>query len=127
MKRGDMIIAIVLAAAAVWLAFLLFAPGKEEPAGNYAKVMVEGKLYKMLALTEEEQQLKIETKRGLNILRVSKGGIEMIEADCSDQLCRGFGHIHRAREVIVCLPNRVVVEIVGNADDDGGGPDAVVF
>ena len=38
----------------------------------------------------------------------------MTRADCPDQLCIHQGPIHIQGETIVCLPNRVVVEITGN-------------
>lgn len=35
----------------------------------------------------------------------------MIEADCPDKLCVHQGYISRVGEVLVCIPNKVVVEI----------------
>ncbi len=125
MKRGDIVLIVLLVAAAGWFAVSLFTGDHEAGTGAYARIMVDGEHYDTVALTQEVQQIEIRTKRGLNILRVYDGGIEMIEADCPDQLCKTFGHIHRGNETIVCLPNRVFVEIIAE-DDEGEGLDAVV-
>jgi hypothetical protein len=125
MKRGDIVIALLLLLAVVWFAFSLFTSDSDSHAGAYAKIMVDGELFDTITLTDEVQQIEIKTNRGFNLLRVSNGGIEMIEADCPDQLCIGFGHIHKDNEKIVCLPNRVFVEIVDDIGE-GEGLDAIV-
>ncbi len=125
MKRGDIALIVLLVVAVAWFTIPLFTDDKTASEGAYAKIMVDGEHYDTIALTDEVQQIEIQTKRGLNILRVSHGGIEMIEADCPDQLCLTFGHIHRGNETIVCLPNRVFVEIIDDSDE-GEGLDAIV-
>ena len=44
----------------------------------------------------------------------------MTDADCPDKLCVKTGRISKTGETIVCLPHRVVVEIIGAAADDSG-------
>ncbi len=119
MKRGDIWIAIILTASIVWFA-ASFLWNSGEPTGvAYADIMVEGKHYDTVLLTEEEQLIEIKTSHGLNLLKVHDHGIEMIEADCPDQICVGFGHIHKLNEKIVCLPNRIFVEIIGADNEEG--------
>ena len=58
---------------------------------------------------------------------VASDGIQalaMIEADCPDEVCILMGEKHKLGETIVCLPNRVMVEIVGDAGE-GADADAV--
>ena len=40
----------------------------------------------------------------------------MTEADCPDQLCVHQRAISKQKQTIVCLPNRVVVEVIGGED-----------
>ena len=43
----------------------------------------------------------------------------MVESDCKDQICIHMGHITRAGESIICLPNRLIISLVNaNADND---------
>ncbi|MNJ75300.1 hypothetical protein D3C77_723710 [compost metagenome] len=78
-----------------------------------------------MELTEEEQIIEIETEDGLNILKVHDYGIEMIEADCPDQLCLTFGFVKRNGGTIVCLPHKMIVEIEGDSGE-GDDVDAIV-
>ena len=42
----------------------------------------------------------------------------MKEADCPDHLCMKQGEISHKGETIVCLPNRVVIEVESNQDSE---------
>ena len=42
----------------------------------------------------------------------------MIEADCPDQLCVHQKAISKDRETIVCLPNKVVVEVKSKTESE---------
>jgi hypothetical protein len=126
MKKGDIVIAAVLLVSIAGFAFNLFMNKDETATGSYAEITVDGEHYRTVALTEEVQEVEIQTKRGYNLLQISEHGIEMINADCPDKLCIGFGHIHTKGSHIVCLPNRIFVEITGAAGGDGDGLDAVV-
>ncbi|MFD1775941.1 NusG domain II-containing protein [Paenibacillus rhizophilus] len=118
MKRADMLlVAVVLIAA---LAFLVpryigtDAKGKE----LVANITVDGKHYRTVKLTKEEQTIDIRTERGYNILKVHDYGIEMYDADCPDKVCLGFGFISLPKQTIVCLPHRVLVEIASQTGED---------
>jgi len=127
MKKGDigLIAAVLLVAAAFYFVPGLFARGPEPAGGKaYAKITVDGKPYRLVELNDRVQEVAIQTERGNNILKVHDFGIEMIEANCPDRICITFGFNDRIGKTIVCLPNRVLVEIVG-PPGEGGGPDAV--
>ncbi|MBE6014333.1 MAG: NusG domain II-containing protein [Lachnospiraceae bacterium] len=52
------------------------------------------------------------TDKGYNILKVSGESATMIKAGCPDLLCVHQADIAHTGDQIVCLPNKVVVEIV---------------
>lgn len=55
---------------------------------------------------------------GTNVLAIEDGKAYMKEASCPGyQDCVEMGKISRVGETIVCLPNKVVVEIVGEGDE----------
>ncbi|MBQ7327325.1 MAG: NusG domain II-containing protein [Clostridia bacterium] len=55
---------------------------------------------------------------GTNVLAIEDGKAYMKEASCPGyQDCVETGKISRVGETIVCLPNKVVVEIVGEGDE----------
>ncbi len=67
----------------------------------------------------EDQKIPIENSHGkvTNVLEIKNGKAKMVEADCPDGLCLHQKAISLKNENIVCLPNRVVVTVMG---DDGG-------
>ncbi|MDT3428315.1 hypothetical protein J2Z22_003907 [Paenibacillus forsythiae] len=122
MKRADMLlISVILIAALAFLAPRYFsgndAKGKDGQE-LVANIAVDGKHYRTVKLTKEEQTIDIRTEHGYNILKVHDYGVEMYEADCPDQVCLGFGFITRPKQTIVCLPHRVLVEIASEAGED---------
>lgn len=124
MKRGDMAIAALILIALAWFAYSTLGKNNDHEEAAYASIYVNGEHYDEVMLTAEEYEFEIKTERGYNRLKVSEYGIEMVEADCPDQICIGFGHVHSTNENIVCLPNRVFIEIHGS--DDAEGVDAIV-
>ena len=43
---------------------------------------------------------------------IKDGTVKMSQADCPDKLCVKNRNIHYNHETIVCLPNKVVLEIM---------------
>lgn len=56
-------------------------------------------------------QFRVETAVGYNTIEVRPGAIEIIEADCPDQICVHQGAIDDGIEPIVCLPHKLVIRI----------------
>ena len=108
--RNDIILAAVFAAAAVILAVIFFlVPGKRQ--GNTLVITIDGQEYGRYSLSKE-QTINIETERGINTVVIKDNAAHMEEADCPDSYCIKMGKKSNAGETIVCLPHRLVVEIV---------------
>lgn len=108
-----MIIIIIVAAAA----FLLHNVLKDSSAGT-AVIKVNGKIEGTYPLNED-QEIKIND--GSNILRIRNGKAKMIEADCPDQLCVHQKAVSASGESIICLPNRVIVEVESKVNSELDG------
>ena len=110
MKKNDWIlVAVILVLAGV--GFLIYTSFGKQTAG-FVKITVDGEVYGTYSL-EKEQEIKI---NDTNYLMIKDGYADMIEADCPDQICVEHISISKNKETIVCLPNKVVVEIVGGED-----------
>ena len=55
---------------------------------------------------------------GTNTLVIEDGYAWLSEAECPDQICVHMGKIHLDGQLIVCLPNGVIVTVEGG--EDGG-------
>lgn len=110
-KKNDMILAggLLGAAAVLGLVFWQGYGGPREEAAVVVKV--DGAVYRECSLWEE-QTLTIETGSDqYNILEIRDGQADMTEASCPDRLCVEQKEISRQGEMLVCLPNKVTVEI----------------
>ena len=84
--------------------------------GEFAVVTVDGREVARYSLSDDRE----ETIRGIggeNKLVISNGKADVIEADCPDKVCVDHRSISNVGETIVCLPQKVVVKIVG--EDSG--------
>lgn len=87
---------------------------------KYILIQVDGKDYKKIFFGPEVigKKIPIETEFGYNLIEVGDGKVRVIEADCPDKLDVKQGYISNPGEVIVCLPNRLVIEIKGDSIDE---------
>lgn len=104
-----LILALLLAAAVL---YLLTRPGET---GRWAVVTVDGQEVGRYSLAEDRTVTIGEAD--YNVLEISGGGAAVVEANCGDHTCVRTGTVSRTGETIVCLPHRLVVEIVGGAAD----------
>ena len=54
---------------------------------------------------------------GTNKVRIESDGVYMENANCPDKLCVHQGRISKTGQSIICLPNKIIVEIVGKKPD----------
>lgn len=110
MKKRDWI-----AAAAILAVALVFgAAGRltAKPAQSL-RISVDGETYGIYGLGENREIEIGDT----NACRIQDGKVRMIEADCPDQICVHTAEISADGGTIVCLPNRIVLEIISDGTD----------
>lgn len=126
MKKKDIILAGAVIAAALVMYILIRVFSSES--GNEAVIRLDGEIYGTYDLNED-QTIEVVTDAGRNVVRIEDGEAFMEEADCPDGYCKNQGKISHLNETIVCLPHKLVVEVVSEADtsDDvsDGGFDAI--
>lgn len=117
MKKTEkfFIIAILLFSGLLWGGMSLFG------SRDYGSVCIEvdGEEFGTYSLAED-QIISIGT---FNTCEIKDGQISMIDASCPDHLCIKQGAIDSAGGMIVCLPNKVVIEGVKTDDSGTGSPE----
>ena len=82
-------------------------------------IEVDGDLYQEVKLEEGlNETIEVQTEFGRNIIQIDGKSVKVIEADCSDQLDVKQGSIYSAGQAIVCLPNRLTLELRSNLQDN---------
>ncbi|MBR5235984.1 MAG: NusG domain II-containing protein [Clostridia bacterium] len=119
MTRGDKIIFFLLIVGAILgllCTKLLFATGGD----SQVVVEVDGKLYGQYSLQEKNgKTIAINTEFGYNKIVIADGRVMVTESDCPDHVEIKAGAIEKNGEMLVCLPNRLVIRIEGRREVDG--------
>lgn len=124
MTKGDKITAVIIILIALAL-FIGINATQINSGKNYASIQIDGKEVEKITLGQSsKKQYTYETEYGLNIIEVDNEKVHMHEADCDDQICVRQGYIENSGEMIVCLPNRFIVEI---KNDKGNEFDAINY
>lgn len=57
------------------------------------------------------------------VFEIKDGSIAFIQSDCPDKVCVHTGFINKTGQTAVCLPNKIILKLVSDSQDDA--PDAV--
>ncbi len=118
MKRGDWAIAIVgiVVAMALYFGYDLL---QNHSAENYVVIKSEGTVVKTFPLDEDTDEIyHFKNDYGSNLIVIERGVVDVIEADCKNQICVNSASISEVGQSIICLPHRLSVEIVGGTAED---------
>ena len=99
---------VAAAALSIWLC----APRHDS--GQFARVRVNGEVVTTLDLRGGDVRREIS---GLTVC-VKDGCVSVSDASCPDRVCVESGEISRSGQAIVCVPNRVSIEVVGTSAVD---------
>ena len=99
MKKKDLILgAGIIVIALAMLLVMQLTRGEE---GNQIRVTLDGKIYGTYSLSKDQA--------------------DMEEANCPDGYCEEQGKISGHTQTIVCLPHKLVVEVLENESDQNSG------
>lgn len=114
--KGLIFVFVVLSAAC--LIYLAAMGLMNRDAQRYVSVQVNGKEVQHIPLdaSSDGKHFLIQSEFGRNVLSITGDAVEMFEASCPDQLCIRQGRIDKVGQMLVCLPNRTLVEIKGRTD-----------
>lgn len=132
-KRATALIAaLLIILCAVSLLWILYPEGRNHPGQYAADIFQNGTLIMSIPLTEDNasESFLVEGENGcVNEISIRSGSIGVISADCPDQLCVRQGFIRDSRLPVVCLPNRLVIQLRPLSDTAGDNAlsDAVAY
>ena len=106
-----LILALLLLAGGFWL--WRTATQRE---GSKVEITVDGEAYPSQSLAEDKVLLL--GTDGRCTLVIEDGVAYMASALCPDHVCIRRGKIRYDGETIVCLPNKVIVTVVGGEDNE---------
>ena len=119
MKIGDYIVLAI--SLLLVLTYGVFQYTYQE-AGKYAEISIGQETVKKVPLNENKNY----TLEGTSLtVSVCDGEIYVSASGCADHLCVKSGKISLVGKSIVCLPQRVIIRIVGDLDVDAVSGEAI--
>lgn len=117
LTKGDKILII----SVIIISFLSLGFIKNNNAGykeKYISIQVNGEEYKKIIFDKKiiGKTIPIKTEFGYNLIEIGDGEVWVVEASCPDELDVKQGKISKSGEIIVCLPNKLVIEIKGTEE-----------
>jgi len=107
---------LCLAAALIALSFV--AAWLFRTDGRVAVISQDGKELYRIELDDVDEGYEIEIGgRYENTVEIEHGRVRVSHATCPDRICVDMGWKSEGGSPIVCLPNRLVIEIEGGGDD----------
>ncbi|MCM1183629.1 MAG: NusG domain II-containing protein [Roseburia sp.] len=117
-KKDGILIACVIVIAAV-LALL-----RPRDAGKRLRITIDGAVYGEYMLSED-QTIELYSKWGYNQVIIREGAAYMASADCPDRYCVAHEPISKGGQAIICLPHRLVAEVLAAENGMADEVDAV--
>lgn len=116
-KKADIalfFIILILGLAASWFSVA------GSTAGSKVIITVDGEIFGTYDINEN-QTIEVKQNGHINNITIKDGFVSMTYSDCNNQVCVHTGAIKESKDSIVCLPNKVMVEV----SSEGGHVDVV--
>lgn len=122
-KKSDLIIIAIILLVSITSLFLYKYFTKDE--SPRAEIYYYTELVKTIDLgSGVDSHFSIENEPDVVFHVTADGSISFEQSDCPDKLCINTGELSRPGQFAACLPNGIVIKIVGNKNDDE--PDIVI-
>ena len=92
------------------------------PKGRTVHIEVEGHPLYVLPI-EQERMLTVDGPRGKTIIEIKNQKLRVKDSPCPKKHCMKHGWIERG--IIACLPNKVMITISSDSDEDNTIVDAI--
>ena len=110
-RKDKILLSIIVFVCVIVLVLYFLWPKKS---ASKVEILVNGTLVQTCDL-DEDQSVPIKVGDSVtNVLVIANHQVYMKEADCPDHLCIKQGKISYSGESIVCLPNRVVIQVISS-------------
>lgn len=116
MNKQDFLLIIVLLTLSIII--ITFFKVSEEKEDLNALVYYDGKLILTIDLSDEEKNYQVNGYNGPVNIKAGNGKIKVEAEESPLHLCSKQGYISKSYETIVCLPNKIYIEIDGEEEID---------
>ncbi len=111
----------------IWIGIIVLALGGvlyyqqiDVKGQNKIEITVDGEVYDIIPLTRDMEDVSREVQGfiGTTYIEISGSRARVTFSDCPDKICVHSSWINKPGQMIVCLPNRVVVQMTSDMEQD---------
>jgi hypothetical protein len=95
---------LILCVGSFWAVKSLRPQGKEVIIEFQSNIIYQGSLF-------TDKHLEVTGQIGITTVEIENAEVWVSHSDCPHQICVKTGKIDRAGDIIVCIPNKVVVRV----------------
>ena len=110
MKINDVILLIIYITITFAMTWYV-VQDKIHAEADQVLVYSDGEVVKRLSWPAEDQSFEVVNDMGHMTVVIESGHIDVTDSDCPDHICVNTKSISAGGEMIVCLPNKMYVEI----------------
>lgn len=107
----EILIICIIVILSVFL-FLLFKIFSRD--GKIAVITIDSEVIRTINLQTQANTVFVPDKLENVIIEVDGGKIRVLSSDCTDKICMHNGFISKVGESIICMPNKLIIEIRSN-------------
>jgi len=111
LKKRDFLFALCVITVAISAFFVIKMTVKD---ADTVRITVDGRLFCEKPLSTD----CVIDINGTNTAVIENGSVYMKSATCPDKLCVHQGKVSDSAKKIICLPNKVVIEVIKRTDID---------
>jgi hypothetical protein len=112
-RIGDAIIILTLGFCTVFTLFI----GRTHRKGSDVLIFLGSRKVGIYSLLKDTE-LTLNGPMGKTEVIIKKGQAWISDAPCSHQICRHMGRIRKTGQMLVCIPNRIIIKIEGSQDPE---------
>lgn len=122
-KKADIVLCIAIIVVGLFVSwYSLFA----SQAGNEVVVTADGEIFGIYSLSEA-REIDVNRQGHSNHITIKDGKVSMTSSSCENQVCVHTGAISQTKDSIACLPNKVIIQIRSDSEENPKGGDVDVI
>ena len=117
LRPGDFVLfaLILLGACLIWVRFAMLQTDRV-----YGEIWHDGEWGERVALSDSYHEVfEIQGDQTLCTIEADGKRMRFVQSQCYDHTCERTGWVSRVGDTAVCLPNRMMIKIVGAGSGDG--------
>ncbi|MTI69285.1 MAG: NusG domain II-containing protein [Firmicutes bacterium] len=120
MRKHEIIIILLIITTCIATIGITKLVMEDDSVSKTAVIYRDGRIIKTVSLDDTKFKKVIDIKIGHDkvTLKIADGGVSIIHSTCPDQICVHDGFIDKSGEMLVCLPNKILVEIKESTGED---------